>query len=352
MKKQLAALTLLALGLAACQPDMGSTDGTKLWHASFREKVIRGYSQSKWGGASPSVAPDTVLNLSACGNAINPNDLIQDSAGNLLFTSPDLARVHRLAASVVRQTGTVNVSAAQCEVVFNTPTSATGLALDTNGRSFFVATDQGVRYLKYNANTDKYADQDFPIINTAAKISGLHVEGNSLYVVDYKDFNGTPGEVRVYTLLPDRSDEVDLRLTFKPTGSDFLLPEGITIAEGRLWVANNSSDTLMGFALSDINATASGANTTLPFKTLSRGATDSFLHCPGGLATAPNGELWVSVQGASSATASCSSTATPLGNIYKYSKAQLNGADSKPTPALQFSGIASVPGYGGLFFGK
>ncbi len=328
--------------------------GRKLWHASLRENIIRGYSEAKWGGANPNVAPDTTLNLSACGNVL-PNDLIQDNAGNLIFSAPGVQKVIRIASAVVSQNGVVNVTAGQCEEVFSGIAEFIGLALDTDGRSFFVGTQNGVRFLKYNGGTNTYANQNLPVLNLNVAVSGLHLAANRLYAVEYVNFNGsTDGKVRVYDLDANRNTDATLRLTFQPNGNTFRLPEGISIASGRLWVANNSGDNLMGFKLTDINATPVN-NQVQPLSFIAKNNTNvsSFIHCPGGVATAPNGELWVNVQGASAANANCGSFGTTLGNIYKYATADLADASS-PTaaPALQFSGIVSVPGYGGMFFGK
>jgi sugar lactone lactonase YvrE len=328
--------------------------GRKLWHASLRENLIRGYSEAKWGGANPATAPDTTLNLSACGNVL-PNDLIQDNAGNIIFSAPGVNKVIRIAAAVVSQSGTVNVTAGQCETVFSGINEFIGLALDTDGRSFFVGTQNGVRYLKYNAGTNSYANQNLSVLNLNVAVSGLHLAVNRLYAVEYVDFNGaTTGKVRVYDLDANRINDATLRLTFQPNGNNFRLPEGISIASGRLWVANNSGDNLMGFKLTDINATpVNNQVQQLSFISKNNTNVSSFIHCPGGVTTAPNGELWVNVQGGSAANANCGSFATALGNIYKYSAADIADASS-PTaaPTLQFSSIVSVPGYGGLFFGK
>ncbi len=328
--------------------------GRKLWHASLRENLIRGYNEAKWGGVNPASAPDTTLNVSACGNVL-PNDLIQDFAGNIIFSAPGVQKVIRIAAAVVSQSGTVNVTAAQCETVFSGINEFIGLALDTDGRSFFVGTQNGVRFLKY-ANNDTYVNQNLPVLNLNVAVSGVHLAANRLYAVEYVDFRAgtTSGKVRVYDLDANRNSDATLRLTFQPNGNNFRLPEGMTIASGRLWVSNNSGDNLMGFKLTDINATPVNATVQqLSFISKNNANGTSFMHCPGGLATAPNGELWVNVQGGSAANANCGSFATALGNIYKYSTADLADASS-PTaaPALQFSSIASVPGFGGLFFGK
>lgn len=326
----------------------------KLWHASLRENIIRGYSQAKWGGANAGIAPDTTLNLVACGNVL-PNDLIQDNAGNIIFSAPGVQKVIRIAAAVVSQNGVVNVTAGQCETLFSGINEFIGLTLDTDGRSFFVGTQSGLRYLKYNAGTNSYANQVLPILNLNVAVSGVHLAANRLYAVEYVDFNGsTNGKVRVYDLDPNRINDATLRLTFQPNGNNFRLPEGISIAAGKLWVANNSGDNLMGFKLTDINATpVNNQVQQLSFISKNNSNGSSFMHCPGGIATAPNGELWVNIQGASAANANCGNFGTALGNIYKYSAADLADASS-PTaaPGLQFSGIVSVPGYGGLFFGK
>jgi sugar lactone lactonase YvrE len=329
--------------------------GRKLWHASLRENLIRGYNEAKWGGANPATAPDTTLNVSACGNVL-PNDLIQDNAGNIIFSAPGVQKVIRIAAAVVAQNGIVNVTAGQCETIFSGINEFIGLALDTDGRSFFVGTQNGVRYLKYNAGTNTYANQNLPVLNLNVAVSGLHLAANRLYAVEYVDFGGatTTGKIRVYDLDANRINDATLRLTFQPNGNNFRLPEGISIAAGRLWIANNSGDNLMGFKLTDINATpVNNQVQQLSFISKNNTNVSSFMHCPGGVTTAPNGELWVNVQGGSAANANCGSFGTALGNIYKYSAADLADASS-PTaaPTLQFSSIVSVPGYGGLFFGK
>ncbi len=331
--------------------------GRKLWHASFRENLIRGYAYNEAAG-TVAAAPTTTLNLAACGANIYPNSVIQDNAGNIIFSAPVQNKVVRIDSSLVAQNGTVNITAAQCKTLISGHGDYIGFALDTDGRSFFAGSQSGVRYAKYNAGSDSYADVNMPILNTVYKISGLHLIGNRLYAVDHIDFAGSvDGKVRVYDLDQNRIADASLRLTFQPTGNNFRLPEGIAIAENRLWVANNSGDNLMGFALADIdanlkaaNSVAAKANSALAFKAINTTAGTSNMHCPGGIATAPNGELWVNVQGANAAD--CGNFGSSLGNVFKYSKADLNGANNAPASSLQISGIVSVPGFGGLFFGK
>ena len=331
--------------------------GRKVWHASFRENKIRGYSEAKWGTGTAANA-DMALSLAACGNA-KPNDLVQDNAGNIIFTDNDSGaannRVVRIAAAAVARGGAI--TAAECtqlDIGSGAYKEFIGLTLDTDGRSVFYGTSQGIRFLKYNLGTDSYALQNLPILTQAATISGVYLAANRLYAVDYGNFNYSNAVVWVYDLDPNRNNDATLRLKFRPSNTNFALPEGISLAAGRIWVANNSSDTLMGFAVADINAAPAGSTQALGFKTLSRAdqsPASAFIHCPGALATAPNGELWVNSQG-SGANGDCGDFNTAFGSVYKYTLANLNDPPTNPVATLQLSGIASVPGYGGLFFGR
>jgi hypothetical protein len=337
----------------------------KVWHASWREFKIRGYNESKWGTGNASNA-DTTLDLTACGNA-KPNDLVQDTQGNLIFTDNAAGRVIRINYSVFSSGGTIAVNANQCKVLSEGHTELIGLLLDYPvlsveqlRDSLFFATQNGVFHLRYNASNDSYAQTQLVSGVTASGLAhGPNMPSSgadTILVADYGNFNTANAALKVYQLDTTRTAAgTTLRLTIKPNnGSTLALPEGVVFASDRYWVSNNQGSNLMGFAKSEIESKLNtNPNTTqnLAFKSLENNNSNT-MRCPGGLALDHLENLWVNVQGANGAN--CGSQATPFGNVYKFSSSQLNFAEnsSNAAPALQLSGIASVPGYGGLVFGR
>jgi hypothetical protein len=335
----------------------------KVWHASWREFKIRGYNESKWGTGNTSNA-DTTLDLSACGNA-KPNDIVQDTQGNLIFTDNAAGKVIRINYSVFSSGGSIAVTSSQCRVLSEGHTELIGLLLDYPvlsveqlRDSLFFATQNGVYHLRYNNTNDSYAQTQLLSGVTASGLAhGPNMPktgADTILVADYGSFNTANAALKVYQLDTTRTTAgTTLRLNIKPLGSTFALPEGVVFAADRYWVSNNQGSNLMGFAKSDIeNQLSTNPNTTqnLAFKSLENNG--STLRCPGGLALDHLENLWVNVQGANGAD--CGSQNTPLGNVSKFSSSQLifNGNSSNAAPTVQLSGIASVPGYGGLVFGR
>ncbi len=351
MKKlQILGVYALAGLLMACN---NNTASRQVWHASWRESLIRAYNENLWGTGNSANAT-TTLNLAACGNA-KPNDVLQDGGGNIIFTDSANGKVIRINAGIFSSGGTIKLTAAQCTTIASGLTEVIGLALDIDQRSIFYGSNAGVGYLQ--ASGTSYTPMSIGNLAAAGTVSGIKAIANRLYVVDYSNFNNASANVKVYDLNVNRTTAT-LKLTFTPTSSTFALPEGIAYTNGRIWVSNNNAANIMGFRESDINSKISsnpGSAQTIAFQSLEHETpgTDAYLQCPGGLATDADGNLWVNVQGASAANADCGSTATAFGSVFMYAASQLNfSATSTTKPKVQLSGIASVPGYGGIAFSK
>lgn len=349
-------LTALALSVALVScggnpppPPPPPVDTTVLWHASYDVSKVRGYNKALWGTGTASNA-QTTLDLAACSNA-KINDLIQLSNGDLVLSDNANGRLLRIKASVFAAKGNITLTSAQCVDIGSTP-NVIGLARDSSGQSFFAGYQGAVARFDYNAGTDSFTAAQ-TVVGT--NFSGLAVAGDKLYAVDYSAI-----AVRVYNLAATTRTMTYAGL-FTFSGIALGLAEGIAIAGDTLYVADNqvnmSNYRIFGVPVATVNAISGGGAVNIsPSKQIfhANNATESFVRCPGGLATDPDGNLWVNVQGSSSASANCNAgNGTPAGNVSKYTAAQLaSGSSITTAPSVQISGVATVPGYGGLFFGK
>ncbi len=318
----------------------------KLWHASFGEKKLRGFSETHFGAAVSEAVAETKVDLSACGNA-TPNAVVQDDGGNLIFTDQLNGKVVRIAYAVISAAGAVAPQASDCVQLQSGLTEAIGLALDADRRSVFVAHQNGISYIKYDG-VSAYAAA-VSLVSTGGPFSGLQVDGDRLYAANY---SGTPS-LNLYTLSSARTSAT-LAVGVHSDLQPFNVPEGVAITAGHVWVASNGADNIVGFAVTDIDTLASanpGTQQVLDTYKLIYQAAGSTLHCPGALVADATGNLWVNVQGSDDA-GNCSNDPANPGNIYSYSAAAL-AFDSVygDAPTLKIENVASIPGFGGMAFG-
>lgn len=318
----------------------------KLWHASFGEKTLRGFSETHFGAAVPGSVADTKIDLSACANA-TPNAVVQDANGNLIFTDRLNGAVVHLAYELISAGGMVAPTALQCVQLQTGLTEAIGLALDSDRRSVFVAHQNGISYIKYDGVSAYAAAVN--LVSSGGPFSGLQVDGDRLYAASY---SGTPS-LNLYTLNGARTSAT-LAVGVHSNVQPFNIPEGVAIAAGQVWVASNSADNIVGFDAIELEVLASlnpGTQQVLDTYKLIYQAAGSTLHCPGALAADSVGNLWVNVQGSDDA-GNCTSDPANPGNIYSYSAATLAFAGVYgDAPTLKIENVASIPGFGGMAFG-
>ncbi len=357
--------TITANGNGATSSVVVKILARKVWHASWREFKIRGFNQGKWGSGTSGNA-DTTIDLTACNNA-KPNDIIQDEKGNLIFTDNANGRVIRLDYSIFSSGGNIVATSAQCRVISSGYAEIIGLLRDVPFSntsdmrgSLFFATQNGVYHLRYNTNANTYAEfQLVAGVNVAGLAFGPNMPNGAptLVLADYAGANNDNAALKIYEIALERDAVATLRLTIRPTGSTFALPEGIAFANDTYWVANNRGSNIMGFSRTDLTtqlSTNPGTTQNIAFKSLEQTVGSSYLRCPGGLVVDFQESLWVNIQGSSSAASDCGNTATAFGTVSKYTLAQLSfaGNSSTVSPTNQLTGIASVPGFGGITFGR
>ncbi len=292
-----------------------------LWVTNTTGLTVVAYSGAQLG-ASTGAAPVTAL---ATGGA--PFGATFDAAGNLWVANPAMVNstVIEFNASQLGASGTPTPAVTLSGAALN---GAEGLAFDFRG-NLWVANTGNSTVIKFSANQLGASGSPTPALTLSATGGslnnpvGLAFDGNgNLWVANY-----TSSTVVAFAANQlGASGSPTPAVTLSATGGSLNNPVGLAFdRNGNLWVANNTSSTVVEFVMHQLG------NPT-PQVTLSANA--GSLNRPTGLVFDANGTLWVANGGGNT--------------VVQFALSQLVGSGA-PTPHVTLSGSSLVHAFGLVF---